>query len=91
MLPVEEAIMEKLRSGPCCFDEVVTYLPNFRWGEIFVAVDCMSRDGRVVLRQLGYSTYQISLGSRFAYASTTSSQTGQTTGNVMPIPHVAAL
>jgi hypothetical protein len=24
----------------------------------------MSRDGRVFLRQLGYSTYQISLGSR---------------------------
>ena len=64
MLPIEEALMEKLRSGPCCFDEIVTYLPNFRWGEIFVAVDCMSRDGRVVLRQLGYSTYQISLGSR---------------------------
>ena len=53
MLPIEEAIMEKLRSGPCCFDEIVTYLPNFSWGEIFVAVDCMSRDGRVVLRQLG--------------------------------------
>jgi len=91
MLPIEEAIMEKLRSGPCCFDEIVMYLPNFRWGEIFVAVDCMSRDGRVVLRQLGYSTYQISLGSRFAYASATSIETGQTTGNVMPIPHVAAL
>ncbi len=72
MLPIEEAIMEKLRSGPCGFDEVVTYLPHVSWGEIFVAVDCMSRDGRVVLRQLGYSTYQISLGSQFAYASSTS-------------------
>src|SRR4029077_16009065 len=64
MLPIEEAIIEKLRSGPCCFDDVVTGLPNFSWGEVFVAVDCMSRDGRVFLRQLGYSTYQISLGSR---------------------------
>jgi hypothetical protein len=72
MQPIEEAIMEKLRSGPCRFDEVVTGLPNFSWGEIFVAVDWMSRDGRVVLRQLGYSTYQISLGSQFAYASSTS-------------------
>ncbi len=72
MLPIEEAIMEKLRSGPCCFDEVVTYLSNFTWEEIFVAVDCMSRDGRVVLRQLDYSTYQISLGPQFAYASSTS-------------------
>lgn len=48
MLPVEEAIIEKLRSGPCCFDEVVTGLPNFSWLEIFVAVDCMLRDGWVV-------------------------------------------
>ena len=72
MLPIEEAIMEKLRSGPCCFDEVVTYLPNFSRAEIFVAVDCMSRDGRVVLRQLGYLTYEISLGSQVAYPSSTS-------------------
>jgi len=53
MLTIEEAIMETLRSGPCCFDEVVTDLPNFSWGEVFSAVDRMSRDGRVVLRQLG--------------------------------------
>ena len=64
MLPIEEAILDKLRSGPCCFDDVVTHLPNFSWGEIFVAVDCMSRDGRVFLRQLGFSTYEISLASR---------------------------
>jgi hypothetical protein len=92
MMPVEAAIIELLRSsGPCCLDDVVTYLPNLSWGEVFGTVDRMSRDGRVLLRQLGYSTYQISLSSRFAYASATSSQTGQTTGNVMPIPHVAAL
>ena len=64
MLPLEEAIVEKLRNdGPCCFDDVVAGLPNFGWGQIFVAVDRMSRDGRVFLRQLGYSSYQISLGS----------------------------
>lgn len=76
MLPIEEAIIEKLRSGPCCFDEVVTHLPNFSWGEIFVAVDCMSRDGRVLLRQLGYSTYQISLGSRHTEFSSATSAKG---------------
>ena len=64
MLPIEEAILDKLRSGPRCFDEIVTNLPDFSWGEVFVAVDSMSRDGRVFLRQLGFSTYQISLGSR---------------------------
>ena len=64
MLPIEEAILDKLQSGPCCLDDVVTSLPNFSWGEVFVAVDGMSRDGRVFLRQLGFSTYQISLDSR---------------------------
>ena len=74
MLPIEGAIIEKLQSGPCCFDEVVTGLPNFSWGEIFVAVDCMSRDRRVFLRQLGYSTYQISLGSRRTELSSATSE-----------------
>ena len=64
MLPIEQAILDKLHSGPCCFDDIVTDFPSFTWGEIFVAVDCMSRDGRVFLRQLGFSTYQISLASR---------------------------
>ena len=67
MMLVEEAIIEKLRrSGPCCLDDVVAYLPNFSWGEVSVAVDRMSRDGRVLLHQLGYSTYQIALHSQFA-------------------------
>jgi hypothetical protein len=65
-MPVEEAIVETLqRRGPCCLDDVVTYLPNFSWGEVFLAVDRMSRDGRVSLLQLGYSTYQITLRSQF--------------------------
>lgn len=64
MLPVEEEIIERLHSGPRSFDEIVTGLPDFSWGEIFVAIDYMSRDGRVFLRQLGFSTYQVSLGSR---------------------------
>jgi hypothetical protein len=90
MTPIEEAIVEKLReSGPCCLDDVVTYLPNFSWGEVFGAVDRMSRDGRLLLRQSGYSAYQVSLGSQFSHS--TSSRTRQTTVNVMPIPHVAAV
>jgi len=76
MLPIEEAIIEKLQSGPCRFDDVVTGLPNFGWGELFVAVDCMSRDGRVFLRQLGFSTYQISLGSWRPEFSSTASEKG---------------
>ena len=91
MVPIEEAISEKLRrSGPCCLDDVVTNLPNFSWGEVFLAVDRMSRDGRLLLRQLGGSTYQIVLRSQFAYSSSASSQAEQKTGNVLPIPQVAA-
>lgn len=91
MLSLEEAIAEKLRNdGPCCFDEIVTGLPNFSWGQIFVAVDCMSRDGRVFIRKLGFSTYQVSLGSPLAYSSSTSNQTGQTTSKEMPIPQMNA-
>jgi len=74
MMPIEEAIIEELqRSGPCCLDDVVTCLPNLSWGEVFLAVDRMSRDGRLLLRQLGGLTYQIVLRSPFAYSSSPSS------------------
>jgi hypothetical protein len=66
MMPIEEAILEQLRiSGPCCLDDVVTYLPDLSWGQVFNAVDRMSKDGRVLISQLGYSTYQIALHSQF--------------------------
>lgn len=67
MLPLEAAIVEKLQNdGPCCLDDVVTHLSSFSWGEIFMAVDRMSRDGRLLLHQRRYSTYQIALGLQFA-------------------------
>jgi len=73
MLPIQDAIIEKLRKdGPCSLDDVVPHLSSFSTGEIFVAIDLMSRDGRLLLRQLGYSTYQLSLGSQFAYSSSAS-------------------
>ena len=91
MTPIEEDIIENLRrSGPCSLDEVVTYLPLFSWGEVFCAVDRMSKDGRLIVRQSSYSAYQISLGSQVSSSNSTSSQTRQITGNVIPIPHVAA-
>ncbi len=76
MTPIETAIIEKLqRNGPCCLDDVATYLsPSYSWGEVFVAVDWMSREGGLLLRQVGYSTYQITLRSQFAYSSSPSSQ-----------------
>jgi hypothetical protein len=63
MTHIEEAIIERLRSGGhCSLDDVVTHLsPIYSWSEVFVAVDRMSRNGGVLIRQLGYSTYQIAL------------------------------
>ena len=73
----EEAVIDVLqRTGPCGIDDLITYLPNLSWGEVFVAVDRMSRDGRVLLRQLGYSTYQIALPLQLAAPRSPSRQNG---------------
>ena len=44
MLPIEQAILEKLRSGPCRPDDIVRDLPNFTRGEVFVAVETSASD-----------------------------------------------
>jgi hypothetical protein len=51
MTPVEEAIIETLRrSGPCRLDDIATHLsPSYSWGDVFVAVDRMSRNGGLFL------------------------------------------
>ena len=69
MIPIdasaEEGVIETLlRTGPCSLDDLVMQLPNLNWNVVFVAVDRMSRDGRLVLRRLAGSTYQIALPSR---------------------------
>jgi hypothetical protein len=62
---LEETIRETLqKTGPCCLDDLVHSLPHFSWGEVFLTVDRMSRDGRLLLRRLGSSTYQIGLRSQ---------------------------
>ena len=56
----EAAVLEMVeRVGPCSLDDLVSLLPHFSWGSEFAAVDRMSRDSRLVIRQLGYSTYHI--------------------------------
>jgi hypothetical protein len=76
MLPIDASVQEEFiidmlqRTGPCCLDDLVRYLPNLSWGEVFVAIDRMSRDGRLSLRQLGYSTYQITFRSLIASPGT---------------------
>ena len=90
MAPIESAIVDTLqKGGPCSLGDIVTSIPNSSWGEIFAAVDRMSRDGRLVLHQRSYSAYQVSLGSQFSHLM--SGRTRQTTGNSMPISHVTAV
>jgi hypothetical protein len=63
----EEAVVEMLqRTGPCSMDDIVMQLPKLSWAEMFVTVDQLSSEGRVLIRRLGYSTYQIGLPSHFA-------------------------
>ena len=65
----EEVVIETLqKTGPCSFDDLIRYLPNLSWGEVFVAVDRMSRDGRLLFRPLGSSSYQITLPSQLTSA-----------------------
>jgi predicted polyphosphate/ATP-dependent NAD kinase len=44
--------------------------------EVCLAVDRMSGDGRVLLCPLGYSSYQIALGSQFAHLTSATSRKG---------------
>lgn len=58
---VEDAVVEALENvGPCSLDDLVSQLPSHSWSDVFVAVDWMSRDGRVVLRRVPGSGYQVS-------------------------------
>lgn len=60
--PTEDAVIALLRqSGPCLLDNLILRLPNHKWGDLFIAVDQMSRDGRLVLRRGLGSTYHLFL------------------------------
>ena len=68
MTPIEEGIIESCgKSGLYCLDDVVTYLPNVSCGAVFGAVALMSRDGRLLVDQSCYSTYQIALRHQVPY------------------------
>jgi len=61
-ISVEEAVVELLkRSESCCLDDLVAQLPAHNWSKVFATVDAMSRDGRLSLRRIARSGYQISL------------------------------
>ena len=70
MLAIEDAIINRLGSGPCGFNELVFDLADFTWEETFNAVDGMSGNGRVSILRLGPSVYRLSLGPQFASPNT---------------------
>lgn len=61
-ISVEEAVVKILeRSGFCSLDDLVAQFPDRNWSKVFATVDAMSRDGRLSLRRVERSSYQISL------------------------------
>jgi hypothetical protein len=69
----EEAVIEMLqRTGPCCLENLALQLPNCSWGEVFAAVNRLSREDRLVIRRqwlvrrLGNAFFQITLHSQLA-------------------------
>lgn len=62
---LEEAITNFLQKrGPCYLDDLTLQLSEYSWNELFVALDHMSRKGRVTLRRYPKSGYHISLPSQ---------------------------
>jgi hypothetical protein len=63
----EEAVIELLRkSGPSSFDNLIRYVPHLSWGEVFVAVDQMSGDGRLLIRRGSADSIALSDHTLFA-------------------------
>ncbi len=61
---VEEVIVEILKQGGSCgLEDLVAQLPARHWNEVSLAMDAVSRDGRLALRRIARSGYQVSLPS----------------------------
>jgi len=54
----EQFVTDTLRTmGPCSMDDLFSALPELRWSDVFLAVNRLSRDGRLRLLDVGSSTY----------------------------------
>jgi len=63
---IENAVLDLLEhTGSYTLDETIGALPQHTWSEVFFAVDTMSRDGRIVLRRMAGSGYQVSLPASY--------------------------
>ncbi len=58
---VEEAVLRHLRrSGPQTIEQLLAALQDVTWSPLFLAVDRMSRTGRVSLHPAGDRHYRVS-------------------------------
>jgi len=70
---IESIIFKELqRSSTCTFEELVRALPDYSWGQVFLAVDQLSRDGLLQLKRQGRFDYLISIPSKNLPACNTS-------------------
>jgi len=64
-LSIESAIHQQLaRAGTCSLDELAALLPDYSWGQVFSAVDRLTRDGTVILKHQAPFRYLLSLVPR---------------------------
>ena len=49
--------------GPQTLEDLVAALPRLGWSSVFLAVDRLSRSGRIILRSCGRVGYQVVLRS----------------------------
>jgi hypothetical protein len=62
---IESAIHQQLaRAGTCSLDQLTTLLPGYSWGQVFAAVDRMTREGSVTLKHPAPFRYLLSLAPR---------------------------
>ena len=61
---IEPMILDQVKKiGPCTFENLVLSLPDLSWNQVFAAVDRLSRDGQLTLRQPTRFEYVVSVGS----------------------------
>ena len=64
-LSIESAIHQQLaRAGTCSLDELAALLPDYSWGQVFSAVDRLTREGTVSLKHAAPFRYLLSLAPR---------------------------
>jgi hypothetical protein len=61
---IESIILEQVQtSGPCTLENLLHALPDLSWNQVFSAVDHLSREGQLTLRQPTRFEYMVSVGS----------------------------